>query len=73
MCQQWKDEVLANSPDGSVIAVNKWLARLTLDVIGEAAFDFKFGSLDNDLNEVSQAYKDMLCVPLSRSPPPTLC
>ena len=60
MCQQWNDEVLANSPDGAVIPVNKWLARLTLDVIGDAAFDFKFGSLDNDLNEVSQAYKDML-------------
>ncbi|KAF7791574.1 hypothetical protein EIP86_002590 [Pleurotus ostreatoroseus] len=59
MCQQWKDEVLADAPKGSTVMVNKWLARLTLDVIGEAAFDFEFGALDNASNEVSQAYNDM--------------
>ena len=35
MCQLWKDEVLAGSVNGSVVAVNQWLARLTLDVIGD--------------------------------------
>ena len=35
MSQLWKDEVIAGSPNGAVIAVNQWLARLTLDVIGE--------------------------------------
>ena len=35
MRQLWKDEVLAESANGSVIAVNQWLARLTLDIIGE--------------------------------------
>ena len=37
MCEQWKDEVLADAPKGSTVMVNKWLARLTLDVIGEGA------------------------------------
>ena len=84
MCQQWKDEVAADAPKGSTVLVNKWLARLTLDVIGEgasrcsivggaadlrsktAAFDFDFGALDNDANEVSEAYNNMLYV-LARS------
>lgn len=35
MSQKWKDEVLSQAPQGKVIAVNKWLARTTLDVIGE--------------------------------------
>ena len=37
MCQQWKDE-LSGSPGGAVMHVNKWLARTTLDVIGEGPF-----------------------------------
>lgn len=37
MSQMWKDEVLGKTPDGAVIAVNKWLARTTMDVIGEGA------------------------------------
>ena len=35
MCQLWKEEVLAKSPEGKVVSVNQWLARTTLDVIGE--------------------------------------
>ena len=80
MCRQWKDK-LSGSPDGAIILVSKWLARTTLDVIGEgrstaptsliymlkaylysAAFDFKFGALDDDHNAVSDAYNNMLCV-----------
>nr|BAL05189.1 cytochrome P450 [Phanerodontia chrysosporium] len=59
MCQLWKDEVLAQAPTGMTIAVNQWLARTTLDVIGEAAFDFSFGALDDADNEVSKAYHNM--------------
>ncbi|GJE88905.1 cytochrome P450 [Phanerochaete sordida] len=59
MCQMWKDEVLAQAPGGATIAVNKWLARTTLDVIGESAFDYPFGALDDSENEVSKAYHNM--------------
>ncbi|KAJ3554565.1 hypothetical protein NM688_g3039 [Phlebia brevispora] len=58
LCQMWKDDVVTDSK-GSTFYVNKWLARLTLDVIGEAAFDFDFGALDEDDNEVSNAYNNM--------------
>lgn len=35
MCQMWKDDVLSSTPEGQVLKVNHWLARTTLDVIGE--------------------------------------
>ncbi|KAI0701973.1 cytochrome P450 [Cytidiella melzeri] len=59
LCRLWKDEVLEEKPEGDVVAVNKWLARTTLDVIGETAFHFDFGALDNSKNEVSEAYDNM--------------
>ncbi|PSS30876.1 hypothetical protein PHLCEN_2v2603 [Hermanssonia centrifuga] len=59
MCQQWNEEYFAKSSESQKIAVNQWLARVTLDAIGEAAFDFQFGALDNDQNEVSETYKNM--------------
>ncbi|KZS99422.1 cytochrome P450 [Laetiporus sulphureus 93-53] len=42
-----------------VINVSPWFARTTLDVIGEAAFDFQCGALDDEMNEVMLVYKDM--------------
>ena len=36
MCDKWKAEVL-DAPDKTVY-VNKWLARTTLDIIGEGSF-----------------------------------
>ncbi|KIP03775.1 hypothetical protein PHLGIDRAFT_129943 [Phlebiopsis gigantea 11061_1 CR5-6] len=59
MSQKWKDEVLSQTPQGKTIAVNKWLARTTLDVIGEAAFEYDFGALDDNKNEVTKAYDNM--------------
>ena len=35
MTQKWKEDVLAKVPEGKTIIVNYWLARITLDVIGE--------------------------------------
>ncbi|KAI0088170.1 cytochrome P450 [Irpex rosettiformis] len=59
LCRLWKEQVLKENPDGTVIAVNKWLARTTLDVLGETAFQFEFGALDDSKNEVSEAYDNM--------------
>ncbi|KAJ3539651.1 hypothetical protein NM688_g6334 [Phlebia brevispora] len=58
LCQIWKGDVVTDSK-GTILYVNKWLARLTLDIIGETAFDFDFGALDEDDNEVSNAYNNM--------------
>ncbi|KIP03776.1 hypothetical protein PHLGIDRAFT_31651 [Phlebiopsis gigantea 11061_1 CR5-6] len=59
LCQQWKDELLHRNSDSLVLPVNKWLARAALDIIGEAAFDYEFGALDNSENEVTKEYDNM--------------
>ncbi|EKM51869.1 uncharacterized protein PHACADRAFT_262258 [Phanerochaete carnosa HHB-10118-sp] len=59
LCQLWKDQILSQAPGGATILVNIWLARTTLDVIGEAAFGFEFGALYNSDNELSKAYHNM--------------
>ncbi|KAI0087586.1 PAH-inducible cytochrome P450 monooxygenase PC-PAH 1 [Irpex rosettiformis] len=59
LCRLWKEQILDEKPEGEVIPVNKWLARMTLDVIGETAFHFEFGALDNSGNEVSKAYDNL--------------
>ncbi|KAI0826243.1 cytochrome P450 [Irpex lacteus] len=59
LCRMWKEQILDDKPQGEVIPVNKWLARMTLDVIGETAFHFDFGALDNSKNEVSEAYDNL--------------
>ncbi|GJE98388.1 cytochrome P450 [Phanerochaete sordida] len=57
LCQLWKDQVHAT--EGTTILINNWLARTTLDVVGEAAFDYDFGALDNKDDELSKAYENM--------------
>ncbi|KAI0089032.1 cytochrome P450, partial [Irpex rosettiformis] len=59
LCRMWKEQILDEKPEGEVIPVNKWLARMTLDVIGETAFHFDFGALDNSKNEVAKAYDNL--------------
>ncbi|KAI0089029.1 PAH-inducible cytochrome P450 monooxygenase PC-PAH 1 [Irpex rosettiformis] len=56
LCRLWKDQILEGKVDGDIIPVNKWLARTTLDIVGETAYHFDFGALDNSKNEVSEAY-----------------
>jgi alkylphenol/PAH-inducible cytochrome P450 monooxygenase len=41
----WKDQLLENKPNGKVIAVNKWLSRMTLDIIGESMYAHSPASL----------------------------
>ncbi|KAI0263457.1 cytochrome P450 [Gloeopeniophorella convolvens] len=48
LVQKWKDEdVASHSTDEPVVNVFSWLSRLTLDIVGEAAFDARFGSLED--------------------------
>ncbi|KAI0829070.1 PAH-inducible cytochrome P450 monooxygenase PC-PAH 1 [Trametes gibbosa] len=59
--QKWKELLLSNEAETSVqrINVTAWLARCTLDVIGEVGFDVQCGALDDSLNPVMHAYKNM--------------
>ncbi|KAJ8474242.1 hypothetical protein ONZ51_g7351 [Trametes cubensis] len=59
LAQNWKD-LLQTTPDNAQrINVQSWLARCTLDVIGEVGFDVQCGALDDSLNPVMHAYKNM--------------
>ena len=44
------------------IEMSGWAARLTLDIIGQAACGLDFGALDDPNNRLSQAYKSMLTI-----------
>ncbi|KAH9955260.1 cytochrome P450 [Russula dissimulans] len=60
LTQKWKDEVISLGPtEQPVIDVTKWLSRTTLDVIGEAGFDFHFGSLDNETTQLGKQYENL--------------
>ncbi|TFK92813.1 PAH-inducible cytochrome P450 monooxygenase PC-PAH 1 [Polyporus arcularius HHB13444] len=59
LSQKWQD-VLQNEPGSSKkINVLATLTRCTLDIIGEVGFDVQFGAMDEKLNPVMEAYKDM--------------
>ncbi|KAH7883347.1 cytochrome P450 [Phlebopus sp. FC_14] len=57
---EWMD-MLSKGNDGKVIVnVPAWLSRATLDAIGEAAFDFRFGAVRNEHNDLVHVYNNMM-------------
>ncbi|THV04410.1 cytochrome P450 [Dendrothele bispora CBS 962.96] len=48
-----------NSSEYKVIDVLGWLFRFALDVIGQAAFEYNFGALDEDDNVLTQILRHM--------------
>ncbi|EMD32080.1 hypothetical protein CERSUDRAFT_77670 [Gelatoporia subvermispora B] len=59
MVDTWKDELFSGSENALTIAMNHWLPRATLDIIGEAACSYEFGTLDNKDTELAEAYKNL--------------
>ncbi|KAI0674750.1 PAH-inducible cytochrome P450 monooxygenase PC-PAH 4 [Trametes maxima] len=45
LTEKWKGELL--NVNEAELSVDTWLSRATLDVIGEAAFDYDYGALDD--------------------------
>lgn len=58
--QKWKDEMASESSGSPTIDITKWISRMTLDVIGEAGFDYNFGALDNTDSALAAVYKNLL-------------
>ncbi|KAF7290074.1 PseudoU-synth-2 domain-containing protein [Mycena chlorophos] len=57
---KWKD-ILGNTADGTAILdVTGWVSRAALDVIGQAAFDYSFGAMEDADNVVGTAYRNVL-------------
>ncbi|KAF8913538.1 cytochrome P450 [Mucidula mucida] len=60
MTSKWKD-ILADSKDQqAVFDLPGWISRAALDIIGEAAFDYHFGALDNSENELQKMYTNFV-------------
>lgn len=71
LSQKWKDMIqLEEKSDRCTINVNKTLSRMTLDVIGEAAFDHHFGILDDNgvEHELVQAFNNLFVDTLLNPP-----
>ncbi|KAK0192529.1 cytochrome P450 [Armillaria mellea] len=59
MSQKWKDNIEISPDRSAVLDVSSWISRATLDAIGQAAFDYQFGALDNSDNPLAKAYSNL--------------
>ncbi|KAF5365917.1 hypothetical protein D9758_006666 [Tetrapyrgos nigripes] len=60
MCARWRDIMSANPDQSAVFDLPDWLSRATLDAIGQAAFDYHFGAIADDENELQDVYRNMM-------------
>ncbi|KAJ7350822.1 cytochrome P450 [Mycena albidolilacea] len=56
---KWKDIIGATADQSAVVDVTGWASRATLDAIGQAAFDYRFGAMENADNIVGTAYSNV--------------
>ncbi|OCH87337.1 cytochrome P450 [Obba rivulosa] len=56
----------AQSEHGLRIDVCHWVSRATFDVIGSAGFDYEFNAIENETNELFNAYKEMFEIAISQ-------
>ncbi|KAK7439362.1 hypothetical protein VKT23_017586 [Stygiomarasmius scandens] len=59
LADKWQTELFAQSKDSKVINISRWLPRVTLDVIGESAFDYKFGALEEEDNKLASILRHL--------------
>ncbi|KIY46558.1 cytochrome P450 [Fistulina hepatica ATCC 64428] len=60
MLGKWQDILNDSNSTEIVVDAPDWLSRATLDALGHAAFDYNFGALDSDDNELARAYRHLL-------------
>ncbi|KAG7442656.1 cytochrome P450 [Guyanagaster necrorhizus] len=60
MASKWKEMISTSDEQCAVIDVHSWTSRATLDAIGEAAFDYQFGALDNSAEPLTVAYTNLM-------------
>ncbi|KAL4269205.1 Cytochrome P450 superfamily protein [Pleurotus pulmonarius] len=60
LTSKWKD-IISSSPNQEVVVdIPRWTSRAMLDAIGEAAFDYQFGAMENAETPLSLAYFGLL-------------
>ncbi|KAL0564798.1 hypothetical protein V5O48_017242, partial [Marasmius crinis-equi] len=57
LAEEWNDQI--HGSEDNIIDVIPWSHKITLDIIGESAFNYRFDALSNTPNELSQALKDL--------------
>ncbi|KAK0240869.1 cytochrome P450 [Armillaria nabsnona] len=60
LASKWKELISASDDQSVIIDIPPWTSRAALDAIGEAAFDYPFGALDNSANPLTIAYTNLL-------------
>ncbi|KAF5382271.1 hypothetical protein D9757_008951 [Collybiopsis confluens] len=59
LAAKWQDIEGTASGEGAVINVSNWLPKITLDVIGESAFGYKFGALEGHETELGTIFENL--------------
>ncbi|KAF8902467.1 cytochrome P450 [Mucidula mucida] len=59
LAQKWQDLIASDAQQMTVVSIPWWISRATLDAIGEAAFDYHFGALDNTGNALADMYTNL--------------
>ncbi|PIL34048.1 cytochrome P450 [Ganoderma sinense ZZ0214-1] len=58
LSDRWKGELMATGESSTLL--NRWLSRATLDIIGEAAFNYDYNALDGgERSAISKGYEDI--------------
>ncbi|KAF8483105.1 cytochrome P450 [Gautieria morchelliformis] len=56
---KWKEGMFKYGSTSMVLDIPDWMARTTLDALGQAAFDYEFGAIDKKDNELANAYSGL--------------
>ncbi|KAG6808982.1 hypothetical protein H0H92_002100 [Tricholoma furcatifolium] len=60
MASKWQEIVDSSADRMASVDIPSWASRCALDAIGEVAFDYPFGTLDNVNNALGKAYTNLL-------------
>jgi len=60
MGEKWIDIIASSGDQSSVIDLPFWTSRCALDAIGEIAFDYRFGALDDSENALGKAFSNLM-------------
>ncbi|EKM53352.1 uncharacterized protein PHACADRAFT_259665 [Phanerochaete carnosa HHB-10118-sp] len=60
MSVKWKDILTTSTGLSAEIDIPTWLSQATLDAVGEAAFDYQFGTMEDTESDLVRAYHNLM-------------
>ncbi|EMD38955.1 hypothetical protein CERSUDRAFT_72211 [Gelatoporia subvermispora B] len=64
----WKSEIETHSQNQMISCVHRWLTKTTLDIIGDAAFDYTFGAQSEAGARLLEAYSNVFVEAIMHPP-----